>query len=135
MRGDINPAYHVANRPFFDSFEMKGGGDAASAARAVLQTAEYDFAWNIQVEDDILRRFEQSGKGRAKIYPTGNLEHIQCNFTDPRARGGRGALQHQDDPSARSPTPPSARRSASWWTGRRSRSRSTGARARPPRTT
>jgi len=83
VRGDINPAYHVANRPFFDSFEMKGGGDAASAARAVLQTAEYDFAWNIQVEDDILRRFEQSGKGRAEIYPTGNIEHIQCNFTDP----------------------------------------------------
>jgi peptide/nickel transport system substrate-binding protein len=83
VRGDINPTYHVANRPFFDSFEMKGGGDAASAARAVLQTAEYDFAWNIQVEDEILRRFEQSGKGRAEIYPTGNIEHIQCNFTDP----------------------------------------------------
>ena len=83
VRGEINPAYHVPNRPFFDSIEMKGGGDAASAARAVLQTAEYDFAWNIQVEDDILRRFEQTGKGRAEIYPTGNIEHIQCNFTDP----------------------------------------------------
>ena len=83
VRGEINPGYHVPNRPFFDSFEMKGGGDAASAARGVLQTAEYDFAWNIQVEDDILRRFEQSGKGRAEIYPTGNIEHIQCNFTDP----------------------------------------------------
>jgi len=83
VRGEINPAYHLPNRPFFDSIEMKGGGDAASAARAVLQTAEYDFAWNIQVEDDILRRFEQTGKGRAEIYPTGNIEHIQCNFTDP----------------------------------------------------
>ncbi len=83
VRGEINPGYHVPNRPFFDSIEMKGGGDAASAARAVLQTGEYDFAWNIQVEDDILRRFEQSGKGRAEIYPTGNIEHIQCNFTDP----------------------------------------------------
>jgi len=83
VRGEINPGYHVPNRPFFDTFEMKGGGDAASAARGVLQTAEYDFAWNIQVEDDILRRFEQGGKGRAEIYSTGNIEHIQCNFTDP----------------------------------------------------
>ncbi len=83
VRGEINPNYHVANRPFFDSIEMKGGGDAASAARAVLQTGEYDFAWNIQVEDDILKRFEQGGKGRTEIVSTGNIEHIQCNFTDP----------------------------------------------------
>jgi len=83
VRGEINPNYHVPNRPFFDTLEMKGGGDAASAARAVLQTGEYDFAWNMQVEDDILKRMEQSGKGRAEIYPTGNIEHIQCNFTDP----------------------------------------------------
>ena len=46
---------------------MKGGGDAASAARAVLQTGEFDFAWNMQVEDDILKRLEQGGKGRAEI--------------------------------------------------------------------
>ncbi len=62
---------------------MKGGGDAVSAARAVLQTGEFDYAWNMQVEDDILRRLEQGGKGRVNIWPTGNPEHIQCNFTDP----------------------------------------------------
>jgi peptide/nickel transport system substrate-binding protein len=83
VRGEINSEYHVANRPFFDSIEMKGGGDAASAARAVLQTGEYDYAWNMQVEDDILRRLEQGGKGRVNIWPTGNPEHIQCNFSDP----------------------------------------------------
>jgi len=83
VRGEINSAYHVPNRPFFDALEMKGGGDAVSAARAVLQTGEYDYAWNMQVEDDILRRLEQGGKGRVNIWPTGNPEHIQCNFTDP----------------------------------------------------
>jgi peptide/nickel transport system substrate-binding protein len=83
VRAEANPAYHVANRPFFDALEMKGGGDAVSAARAVLQTSEYDYAWNMQVEDDILRRLEQGGKGRVNIWPTGNPEHIQCNFTDP----------------------------------------------------
>ena len=69
VRGEINPNYHVPNRPFFDTIEMKGGGDAASAARAVLQTGEFDFAWNLQVEDDILRRLEQGGKGRVEIWP------------------------------------------------------------------
>jgi peptide/nickel transport system substrate-binding protein len=83
VRAEANPAYHVANRPFFDTLEMKGGGDAVSAGRAVLQTGEFDYAWNMQVEDDILLRLEQGGKGRVNIWPTGNPEHIQCNFTDP----------------------------------------------------
>jgi peptide/nickel transport system substrate-binding protein len=87
VKGEINSAYHVPNRPFFDTMEMKGGGDAASAARAVLQTGEYDYAWNMQVEDDILRRLEQGGKGRVNIWPTGNPEHIQCNFSDPWTEG------------------------------------------------
>ena len=95
VRGELNPSYHAANRPFFDTFEMKGGGDAASAARAVLQTGEYDFAWNMQIEDDVLRRLEQGGKGRAEIFPTGGIEHIQCNFTDPgrEVDGERSSLK------------------------------------------
>jgi len=83
VRGEINPNYHVPNRPFFDQVEMKGGGDAVGAARAVIQTGEYDFAWNLQVEDEQLKRFEQGGKGRVEITPGGNIEHIQVNTTDP----------------------------------------------------
>ena len=83
VRAELNPGYHVPHRPFFDTMEMKGGGDAVSAARAVLQTGEFDYAWNMQVEDDILKRMEQGGKGRVNIWPTGNPEHIQCNFSDP----------------------------------------------------
>jgi peptide/nickel transport system substrate-binding protein len=83
IRADLNPTYHMPNRPFFDTLEMKGGGDATSAARAVLQTGEFDYAWNIQVEDDILLRLEQSGKGRSESWLTSGIEHIQCNFTDP----------------------------------------------------
>jgi peptide/nickel transport system substrate-binding protein len=107
VRGELNPNYHVANRPFFDSLEMKGGGDAASAARAVLQTGEYDFAWNMQVEDDVLRRLEQGGKGRAEIYPTGGIEHIQLNNADPwtEVDGERASLKTTHptlaDPAAR----------------------------------
>jgi peptide/nickel transport system substrate-binding protein len=85
VRGERNPAYHVANRPYFDSIEMKGGGDAVSAARAVIQTGEYDYAWNMQVEDEILRRLEgsASARGRVEIVQGGNIEHIQLNRTDP----------------------------------------------------
>jgi peptide/nickel transport system substrate-binding protein len=83
LRAEINPNYHMANRPFFDQLEMKGGGDAASAARAVIQTGEYDFAWNMQVADDILKRLEQGGRGKVDIAVAGNIEHIQFNQTDP----------------------------------------------------
>ncbi len=95
VRAELNPTYHVPNRPFFDTMELKGGGDAVSAARAVLQTGEYDYAWNLQVEDDILRRMEQGGKGRVNIFPSGNPEHMQCNFTDPwtEVDGERSSLK------------------------------------------
>ena len=83
LRGVINTSYHEANRPYFDSIEMKGGGDAVSAARAVLQTGEYDYAWNLQVEDELLMRLEQGGKGKTSIVPGGNIEFIQLNMADP----------------------------------------------------
>jgi peptide/nickel transport system substrate-binding protein len=83
VKGEINPTYHMENRPFFDTIEMKGGGDAVSAARAVIQTGEYDYAWNIQVEDEILMRLEKNGSGYAMIAASGNVEHLQLNFTDP----------------------------------------------------
>ena len=78
-----NPDYHVPNRPYFDTLEVKGGGDAVSAARAVLQTGEYDYAWNMQVEDEILQRLENAGKGGVRIVASGNVEFIQLNSTDP----------------------------------------------------
>src|SRR5471030_3259854 len=83
VAGVINTDYHMENRPHFDAIEMKGGGDAVSAARAVLQTGEYDFGWNLQVEDEILLRLEKGGKGKVVITPGGAIEHIQLNFTDP----------------------------------------------------
>ena len=83
VRGDINRDYHEANRPHFDTIEMKGGGDAVSAARAVLQTGEFDYAWNLLVEDEILKRFEQGGKGRVVFAASGRVEFVMCNFSDP----------------------------------------------------
>ena len=91
----INTDYHVPNRPFFDSVEMKGGGDATSAARAVLQTGEFDYAWNMQVEKNILEQLARGGKGRVEVYPGSNIEHIQVNQTDPwtEVDGERSSLK------------------------------------------
>jgi peptide/nickel transport system substrate-binding protein len=95
VTGVINTAYHVENRPHFDAIEMKGGGDAVSAARAVLQTGEFDFAWNLQVEDEILLRLEKGGKGRVVFSKGGGIEHIQLNTTDPwtEVDGERSSLK------------------------------------------
>ena len=117
--------------PSSTAIEMKGGGDAASAARAVLQTGEYDYAWNMQVEDDILKRLEQGGKGRVDIWPTGNIEHIQLNFTDPwtEVDGERSSVKTTHPLLCRPRRPPGAQPPGRPRGGRRSRS--TAGRARP----
>jgi len=104
---EINTQYYVPNRPFFDTVELKGGGDATSAARAVLQTGEFDFAWNMQVEHQVLSGLERGGKGKVLITPGVGIEHIQVNFTDPwtEVNGERSSLKKphpfQTDPLIR----------------------------------
>lgn len=83
LRCEANKDYHVANQPFFDTLELKGGGDALSAARAVLQTAEFDYAWNLAVEDEILKKMETGGKGRLYFLEGSDIEFISLNCTDP----------------------------------------------------
>jgi peptide/nickel transport system substrate-binding protein len=79
----INENYRDPNKPFFSKVILKGGGDAASAARAVLQTGDYDFAWNLQVEPQILDELEQGGKGVVVIPPGNAVERIMIQFADP----------------------------------------------------
>jgi peptide/nickel transport system substrate-binding protein len=85
----------MANRPYFDSIELKGGGDAVSAARAIIQTGEYDYAWNMQVEDEVLLRLEKGGKGKTIYAIGGDIEFIAVNFTDPNTEvdGERSSLK------------------------------------------
>lgn len=79
----INENYREVNKPFFDTIEVKGGGDAPSAARAVLQTGDYDYAWNLQIDDTTLKQLETGGKGVAEFGPVGGLERIIYQFADP----------------------------------------------------
>ncbi len=95
IRGEINPDYHMPNRPYFDTIELKGGGDAVSAARGIIQTGEYDYAWNMQVEDEVLLRLEKGGKGRTIYAVGGDIEFIAVNFTDPNTEvdGERSSMK------------------------------------------
>jgi peptide/nickel transport system substrate-binding protein len=81
---EINEDYWDPGKPFFDSIEMKGGGDATSAARAVMVTGEADWAWNIQVEADILESLEEQGDTGFVLSSDGtSAERIMVNFADP----------------------------------------------------
>lgn len=80
---DRNENYWDAGKPHFDQVELKGGGDATSAARAALQTGETDWAWNLQVEAAILLEMAESGEGELLSNPGPGVERVMINFTDP----------------------------------------------------
>ena len=95
LRAEAYAGYHIPNQPFFDALEVKGGGDATSAARAVLQTAEYDVGWNLAVEDEILKRLEAVGKGKMEFKAGSDIEFVSLNVTDPwnEVDGERGSAK------------------------------------------
>ena len=87
-----NERYRESGKPWFKTVTLKGGGDAASAARAVLETGEYDYAWNLQVEPEILERMMAAGKGEVVVGFGTNVERLVVNQTnadsslDPKRR-------------------------------------------------
>jgi peptide/nickel transport system substrate-binding protein len=108
LNASLNPNYHEANRPHFDTLELKGGGDATSAARAVLQTGEYDYANSLVVDDDVLKRMEAGGKGRVEFLRGSATTAIYLNCTDP----GTEVDGERSSPATRHPlfSDPSVRR-------------------------
>ncbi|NIZ59492.1 peptide ABC transporter [Sedimentitalea sp. CY04] len=78
-----NENYRDAAKPAFASLTFKGGGDATASGRAVLETGEYDYAWNLQLAPDVLAKMAEGGKGTA-VSAFGTLvERIEMNMTDP----------------------------------------------------
>ena len=89
----INDLYWDANAPFFDAIDLRGGGDAGAAAKA-LQSGQADFAWNLQVTPDILKQITDAGK-TIDAGPGFGIERIAINFTDPNTdvNGEQSSLQ------------------------------------------
>jgi peptide/nickel transport system substrate-binding protein len=81
----LNENYRVPDKPHFAQVVLKGGGDAAAAARAALETGEVDYAWNLQVEPQILAEMEAAGIGTLGSAFAGNVERILINSTNPAA--------------------------------------------------
>ena len=83
-----NPNYRDPNKPYFKTVQFKGGGDAESAARAVFQTGDTDYAWNLQVAANILQpMISASTKGKMLSVYGSSVERILLNFADPNAAG------------------------------------------------
>ncbi|MDE0645193.1 MAG: peptide ABC transporter substrate-binding protein [Gammaproteobacteria bacterium] len=77
-----NPNYREEGKPYFQKVIFKGGGEASSAARAVLETGEFDYAWNLQVEPEVLEGMQDTGKGELLTGFGSNVERIMVNQTN-----------------------------------------------------
>jgi peptide/nickel transport system substrate-binding protein len=88
----LNENYRDTTKPYFKEVQIKGGGDATSAARAVFQTGDVDYAWNLQVESQVLNQLMQGGKGEMITSPGAGVERLLINFADPNTdKGGARA--------------------------------------------
>jgi len=80
---EANKNYRDPNKPAFSRLVFKGVGDAGSAARAVLETGEMDYAWNLQVAPEILTKMASAGKGKVVTAFGTSVERLMVNFTNP----------------------------------------------------
>ncbi len=80
---EANPNYRDPAKPAFATVTFKGGGDATAAGRAVLETGEFDYAWNLQLAPDVLASMAEAGMG-TPISAFGTLvERLEMNLTNP----------------------------------------------------
>lgn len=94
-----NPHYREEDKPYFSEVIFKGGGDAAAAARAVLETGEADYAWNLQIEPQILNAMAEAGNGEVMAAFATNVERLMMNQTNPDASLGDIRSVYMDDGS------------------------------------
>ena len=77
-----NDNYREAGKPAFAKITFKGGGDAAAAGRSVMETGEYDYAWNLQLAPDVIAQMEAAGKGTPVAGFGPLVERIMLNHTN-----------------------------------------------------
>jgi peptide/nickel transport system substrate-binding protein len=92
-----NPHYHDPARPAFAEVVLKGGGDAEGAARAVLETGEFDYAWNTLIPPPLQAELAKTGQGDFVTGFGGLVERIVLNLSDPSPdlpEGARSTPRH-----------------------------------------
>lgn len=92
-----NPNYRDASKPAFATAMIKGGGDAESSARAVMETGEFDYAWNTQIPPDSQAAMTAAGKGQFVVAFGTLVERLEMNMTNPSAdlpEGERSTAMH-----------------------------------------
>ena len=79
---EINEHFRVTDR-LFPKVVIKGGGDAVTAARAVLEKGEADYAWNLQIDPQTLRSLQEVGEGTVRPAFASLVEQLVVNFSNP----------------------------------------------------
>ncbi len=93
----MNENYRDPAKPAFASAVIKGGGDAEGSARAVMETGEFDYAWNTQIPPDSQAAMSAAGKGQFVVAFGTLVERIEMNTTDPDPalpEGERATAKH-----------------------------------------
>jgi peptide/nickel transport system substrate-binding protein len=92
-----NPNFRDPAKPAFATAVIKGGGDAEGSARAVMETGEFDYAWNTQIPPDSQAAMTAAGKGKFVVAFGTLVERLEMNTTDPSAdlpEGERSTSKH-----------------------------------------
>ena len=90
-----NPHYY-GDKPFFDRIILKGGGDALTAAKSVLEEGEGDYAWNLQIDPETLATLEAAGNGKVISAFSSLVERIVLNQTNPDPTLGEDRSEYLD---------------------------------------
>ena len=80
---EANENYREPGKPAFANVTFKGGGDATAAGRAVMETGEYDYAWNLQLAPEVIAQMESGGLGTPVSGFGPLVERIMLNSTNP----------------------------------------------------
>ncbi|MGH2450543.1 MAG: peptide ABC transporter substrate-binding protein [Candidatus Limnocylindria bacterium] len=85
---EINEQYREPNKPFFKTVQFKAVADATQAARAVFQTGDADYAWNLQVQASVLRQLvDTGGQGDLVTADSPNVERLLLQRANNRLSG------------------------------------------------